>query len=86
MILQCWEFKVGNRPRFADIVSALSVSLGAMAGYLDIAAFSEETTVAEINECRETLELVEEQTLNNQALSAKEEYQDVAPLSDEPTV
>ena len=75
-----------NRPRFADIVSALSESLGAMAGYLDIAAFSGETTVAEINECRETLELVEEQSLNNQALSAKEECQDAAPLSDEPTV
>ena len=73
-------------PRFADIVSALSESLGAMAGYLDIAAFSGETTDAEINECRETLELVEEQSINNQASSAKEECQDVAPLSDESTV
>ena len=75
-----------NRPRFADIVSALSESLGAMAGYLDIAAFSGETIVAEINEYRETLELVEEQSLNNRALSAKEECQDEAPLSDESTV
>ena len=72
-----------NRPRFADIVNALSKSLGAMAGYLDIAG---ETTVAEINECRETSELFEEQSLNNQASGAKEECQDVAPLSDESTV
>ena len=52
-----------DRPRFADIVSALSKSLGAMAGYLDIGAFSGETTVtvAEMNECRD---LVEEQSLN----------------------
>ena len=41
-----------DRPQFADIVSALSESLGAMAGYLDIGAFSGESTAAEINECR----------------------------------
>ena len=75
-----------NRPRFANIVNALSESLGAMAGYLDITAFSGETTVAEINECRETLELVEEQSLNNQASSAEEECQDVVPLPNESTV
>ena len=50
-----------NRPRFADIVSALSESLGAMAGYLDIGAFSGESTVTVTNECRD---LVEEQSLN----------------------
>ena len=86
LILQCWEFEAVNRPRFADIVNALSESLGAMAGYLDIAAFSGETIVAEINECRETSELFEEQSLNNQASGAKEECQDTAPLSDESTV
>ena len=75
-----------NRPQFATIVSALSESLGAMAGYLDIVAFSGETTVTEINKCRETLELVEEQSINNQASSAKEECQDAAPLLDESTV
>ena len=75
-----------NRPRFADIVNALSESLGAMAGYLDIVAFSGETIVGEINECRESLELVEEHSLNYQASSAKEECQDVAPLPDESTV
>ena len=49
-----------NRPRFADIVSELSESLRAMAGYLqllDIGAFSGKTPVmaAEINECRQKL-------------------------------
>ena len=52
-----------DRPRFADIVSALSKSLGAMAGYLDIGAFSGESTAAEINEYR-ARDLVEEQSLN----------------------
>ena len=57
-----------NRPQFADIVSELSESLRAMAGYLqllDIGAFSGKTPVivAEINECRETMDLVEEQLL-----------------------
>ncbi len=73
-----------NRPRFADIVSALSESLGAMAGYLDIGAFGE-TTVVEINKCRETLELIEEKSLN-QASSAEEKCQDEATVSDESTV
>ena len=51
-----------NRPRFANIVGTLSYSLEAIAGYLDISAFSE--TTVERNECRETLkELVEEQSL-----------------------
>ena len=77
-----------NRPQFANIVNALSKSLGAMAGYSDVVSFSGETTAAEINKCRETLELVEEQSIaiNNQASSAKEECQDTAPLSDESTV
>ncbi len=73
-----------NRPRFADIVRALSESLGAMAGYLDLGAFGE-TAVAEINECRETLELIEEKALS-QASSAEEKCQDEAIAPDESTV
>ena len=69
-ILQCWEVDPVNRPRFTSIVDALSDSLQAMAGYLDISAFGE--TIAERNKCRETLESVEEQSLC-QALNAKEE-------------
>jgi hypothetical protein len=55
-----------------------------MAGYLDIGAFGE-TAVAEINECREALELIEEQSLN-QASSDKEKCQDEATVSDESIV
>ena len=72
-----------NRPRFANIVSALSNSLEAMAGYLDISVFG--GTAVEINECRESLELVGEQLLC-QASSAKENYQDKASVPDESTV
>ena len=63
-ILKCWDFEPVNRPRFTNIVSALSISLEAMAGYLDIGAFGE--TAAETNsiECRESSEpRVEEQAL-----------------------
>ena len=77
--MQCWELEPVNRPTFANIVSALSDSLQAMAGYMDIGAF---TTVV-IKECTETLEeLVEEQSLC-QVSSAKEERQDETRVSDE---
>ena len=69
-----------NRPRFANIVSTLSNSLETMAGYLDIGAFG--GTAVEINECGETLK---EQSLCP-ATSAKEKYQDEAPVPDESTV
>ena len=52
-----------NRPTFANIVGALSDFLQAMAGYLDIGAFGKTTLVERNVECRETLELVEEQSL-----------------------
>ena len=56
-----------------------------MAGYLDIGAFSGETTVVEINECsRETLGLVEEQLLPQASSEGK--CQDEATVSDESTV
>ena len=64
-----------NRPRFTSIVDALSDSLQAMAGYLTLVPLEkllQRETSAEKNECRETLESVEEQSLC-QALSAKEE-------------
>ena len=74
-----------DRPRFADIVSTLSESLGAMAGYLDIGAFSGESTVVDMKECsRETLELVEEQSLPQASSEGK--CQDEATVSDESTV
>ena len=82
-MLQCWEFDPVNRPRFANIVSTLSISLEAMAGYLDIGAFG--GTMVETNKSREALELVGEQSLY-QASSAKEKCQDEAPVLGESTV
>ena len=55
-----------------------------MAGYLDIGAFSGESTAAEMKECRETLELVEEQSLP--PASSEGKCQDEATVSDESTV
>ena len=71
-----------NRPRFANIVRALSISLEAMAGYLDISAFG--GTTAETRKCGETLELVEEQALCQ--ASGEEKYQDDIPIPDESTL
>ena len=38
-MLRCWEFKAKNRPGFAELVSSLSISLEAMAGYMDVSVF-----------------------------------------------
>ena len=40
-MLQCWDCQPENRPTFSNIVSLLSQSLEAMAGYIDIVAFGE---------------------------------------------
>ena len=82
-MLQCWEFEPVNRPKFADIVSSLSRSLEAMAGYMDISAFG--GTIAETSECRESLELIEEQSALCQSSSEKK-CQDEAPVPDESSV
>ena len=72
-----------NRPRFADIVSMLSDSLEAMAGYLDFGAFAGETTV-EMRACREALELDKEQALCQ--ASSEEKRQDEVLTSVETAV
>ena len=76
-----------NRPKFANIVSTLSGSLEAMAVYLDLGAFGEETTVETNGSREEGSELDEEQSLC-QASRANEEkcLVDEAPLLDESTV
>ena len=85
MILQCWELEPVNRPTVANIVGALSDSLQAMAGYLDIGAFGENTV--ERSEYRETLELVEEQlTCDCQASNAMASQTEATVPNDESTV
>ena len=85
MILQCWELEPVNRPTFANVVSALSDSLQAMAGYLDIGAFGENTV--ERSEYRETLELVEEQSSRNcQASNSMANQTEALVPNDESTV
>ena len=74
-----------NRPRFTNIVDTLSDSLQAMAGYLDIGAFGENTV--ERSECRETLELVEEQlSCDCQASNAMASQTEAIVPNDESTV
>ena len=76
-----------NRPTFANIVSAFSDSLQAMAGYMDIGAFGETTMVINKNtEILEELVALTEEHSPCQALSAKEEWQNEARISDESTV
>ena len=38
---RCWELESKGRPSFSDLVSSLSQSLEAMAGYMDVGAFGE---------------------------------------------
>ena len=37
----CWELDPKSRPSFSDLVSSLSQSLEAMAGYMDVGAFGQ---------------------------------------------
>ena len=38
---QCWELEPKDQPSFSDLVSSLSQSLEAMAGYMDVGAFGQ---------------------------------------------
>ena len=41
MLRKCWELEPKGRPSFSDLVSSLSQSLEAMAGYMDVGAFGQ---------------------------------------------
>ena len=40
-MLNCWEINPKDRPAFSSLVSSLSHSLEAMAGYMDVNTFKE---------------------------------------------
>ena len=41
LMQQCWELEPKDRPGFSDLVSSLSQSLEAMAGYMDVGTFGQ---------------------------------------------
>ena len=41
LMQQCWDLEPKSRPSFSDLVSTLSQSLEAMAGYMDVGAFGQ---------------------------------------------
>jgi hypothetical protein len=42
MMLKCWAKSPVKRPTFSELVVNLSISLGAMAGYLEVGGFNVE--------------------------------------------
>ena len=60
-MLRCWKFEAEDRPRFAELVSSLSMSLETMAGYMDVSAFGGTT---DTSKNRASSELIDAHSMN----------------------
>ena len=65
----CWELDPKSRPSFSDLVSSLSQSLEAMAGYMDVGAFGQ-------LQVRESALEIEPGEIQEQRLPEKESKED----------
>ena len=65
----CWELDPKSRPSFSDLVSSLSQSLEAMAGYMDVGAFGQ-------LQVRESALEIEAGEIEEQRLPEKESEED----------
>ena len=64
-MLQCWEIEPKDRPCFSDLVSSLSQSLEAMAGYMDVGAFGEMQVQPLQSECGDNSKKLEEPVVDS---------------------
>ena len=64
-MLQCWELEPKGRPSFSDLVSSLSLSLEAMAGYMDVGAFGEMQVQPLQSECGDNSKKLEEHVVDS---------------------
>ena len=69
----CWELDPKSRPSFSDLVSFLSQSLEAMAGYMDVGAFGQ------LQACESALESAPGE-IGEQRLSEKESKDEIAEV------
>ena len=63
-MLQCWDLEPKGRPSFSDLVSSLSLSLEAMAGYMDVGAFGEMHVQPLQSECGDNSKKPEENVID----------------------
>ena len=71
-MLQCWELEPKDRPSFSDLVSSLSQSLEAMAGYMDVGAFGEMQVQPLQSECGDNSQKPEEHDSSEEERRADE--------------
>ena len=72
-MLQCWELEPKGRPNFSDLVSSLSLSLEAMAGYMDVGAFGEMQVQPLQSECEDNSKKPKEHVIDSSEEERAEE-------------